>query len=78
MDPTGSFSQRVSCHLSVSYPWTVGGWADLPGRKLVKIRQEVTDAEACPGSFGGVSWSDSLLGGANAERCTVGVAEGHG
>lgn len=35
------------------------------GRKLVKIREKVTDAEACPGSFGGVSWSDSLLGGAD-------------
>lgn len=45
------------------------GGADLPGGKLVKIRQEVTDAEARPGSFGGVSWSNPLLGGADAERC---------
>lgn len=62
----------------MSYPWAVGGWADLPGRKLVKIREEVTDAEACPGSFGGVSWSDSLLGGTDTERCKVGAAEGPG
>lgn len=46
----------------------VGG-VDPPGGKLIKIRQEVADTEACPGSFGGVRWSNSLLGGANAERC---------
>lgn len=78
MDPTALFPSVSPATFLCLTPGLWEGGADLPGRKLVKIRQEVTDAEACPGSFGGVSWSDSLLGGANTERCTVGVAEGPG
>lgn len=75
LDPGGSVSHHAPHHLSVSSPWAMRRWADLPAGKLIKIRQEVTDAEACPGGFGRVSWSNSLLGGANAERRGVGAAE---
>lgn len=49
-----------------SVPGAVG--SQVPGGELVKVRQQVTDAQARAGRFGGVGGSDPLTGGADAER----------
>lgn len=42
--------------------------AQVPGRKLIEVRQEVADAEARARSFGRVGGSDPLPGGADTGR----------